>query len=113
MYAGRIVEKAPTQRLFSSHQHRYTSALFGAIPTFDTEKHSRLETIEGTPPNLSALPPGCAFSPRCKYSTPDCDLEVPPMIVTDDPTHEHACINPVGMVGASSPAMLDSQELPR
>lgn len=110
MYAGRIVEKAPTQRLFDHHEHRYTQALFGAIPRLDTAKHARLQTIEGTPPNLSDLPPGCAFAPRCHYRTPQCNVAVPPLRPTDDPAHHFACLNPVGGPAARPTASTSSEE---
>ncbi|GGH41025.1 ABC transporter ATP-binding protein [Microbacterium album] len=94
MYAGRIVEHAPTDRLFAEHRHRYTGALLRAIPRFDRPKHSVLETIEGTPPNLAALPPGCAFAPRCRFSVDACTTAVPPMTPAEDERHRFACYNP-------------------
>ena len=64
MYAGRIVEKAPTLQLFTAMRHPYTKALFESIPKVASPSHTRLRVIQGRPPDLATLPPGCAFAPR-------------------------------------------------
>ncbi|WP_202923153.1 ABC transporter ATP-binding protein [Nesterenkonia haasae] len=94
MYAGRIVEKSPTDRLFSDHRHRYTEALLQAIPRFDTPKHSHLAAIEGKPPNLAALSTGCPFAPRCAHEIDACTEAMPPMRSAEDELHWFACANP-------------------
>jgi peptide/nickel transport system ATP-binding protein len=66
MYAGEIVECAPVDVLFAAPQHPYTIGLLGSIPRLD-QRDSELTTIEGTVPNLAALPPGCRFAPRCPF----------------------------------------------
>src|SRR5881397_1821699 len=67
MYAGRVVERAPTRELFYDPQHPYTWGLLGSIPRLDRQKQERLHSIEGTPPSLISLPQGCKFRPRCPH----------------------------------------------
>ena len=96
MYAGRIVEKAPTLRLFTAMRHPYTQALFESIPKIAEKSHTRLRTIQGRPPDLTALPGGCAFAPRCTYAQPRCLHEAPELSPPDDNDHGFACFYPVG-----------------
>jgi oligopeptide/dipeptide ABC transporter ATP-binding protein len=79
MYAGRVVENAPVQTLFASPQHPYTQALLGAVPRL---RHwpERLTTIEGAPPSLTDLPPGCPFYPRCEARIAICENENPRLL---------------------------------
>ena len=77
MYAGRIVEAGPVRRLFDSPAHPYTKALLGAIPTFGAARR-RLTAVEGQPPDGAALPPGCAFHPRCPEAIARCREDPPP-----------------------------------
>jgi peptide/nickel transport system ATP-binding protein len=67
MYAGRVVERAPTAELFARPQHPYTWGLLRSIPRLDTPRGDELVPIEGRPPSLILRPPGCAFHPRCPY----------------------------------------------
>lgn len=76
MYAGMIVEMTDTVTLFSSPRHPYTYALMKSIPN-QSLKGERLEPISGVPPNLSDLPNGCPFHPRCKYAEKICTMELP------------------------------------
>ncbi|QUV83856.1 ABC transporter ATP-binding protein [Chloracidobacterium aggregatum] len=71
MYAGRIVETAPVEILFSRPQHPYTQGLLASVPRLGRQE-ARLPTIEGVVPKLTALPPGCAFAPRCPEARPEC-----------------------------------------
>ena len=96
MYAGRIVEKAPTQTLFSSMRHPYSQALLRAIPKVDQPKHTKLSAIVGRPPDLINPPKGCKFSPRCPYVQPRCVEEEPPLIAAPTPGHSYACWYPIG-----------------
>lgn len=96
MYAGKIVEKAPTKSLFSDMRHPYTEALLRSIPKIDQPKHTRLSAISGRPPDLINPPSGCAFSPRCPYARPRCFDEAPPLTAATTPGHEFACWTPVG-----------------
>ena len=96
MYAGRIVEKAPTSVLFTDMKMPYTEALLSSIPKLEMPSHSRLATIPGRPPNLVSPPPGCKFAPRCAYVQPRCLEEDPPLMPGPLPGHEYRCWFPVG-----------------
>jgi len=77
MYAGGVVEYGPTTRVFARPRHPYTQGLLASLPRADRSDRSRLVPIEGQPPNLMRLPPGCAFAPRCAHRLPICDEPVP------------------------------------
>jgi oligopeptide/dipeptide ABC transporter ATP-binding protein len=80
MYAGKIVEQAPASRLFGERgtvKMRYTRALLDAIPHMDRAAHTQLPVVGGRPPDPSALPPGCAFAPRCARAEEDCAAKAP------------------------------------
>jgi len=96
MYAGKIVEKAPTGVLFSSTRHPYTEALLKSIPKLEHRSHTRLDVIPGRPPDLISPPEGCNFSPRCPYAQPKCFVDEPPLIPGPGGDHEFACWFPVG-----------------
>ena len=93
MYAGRVVEEAPVERLFAQPLHPYTQGLIRSIPRIDTSvgKKQRLEAIAGLVPSLIDPPPGCRFAPRCKFAKPECTEAVPELraVETD---HKVACI---------------------
>ncbi|WP_419553323.1 ABC transporter ATP-binding protein [Candidatus Poriferisodalis sp.] len=80
MYAGRIVERAPTTTLFRNMKMPYTEALFRSIPKVTDDSHARLEIIGGQPPEMTRLGPGCKFAPRCKYAQDLCVAEEPALI---------------------------------
>ncbi len=80
MYAGRLVESGPVSRIFNAPSHPYTEALLSSIPRM-TVSRQRLTAIEGQPPDLSALPPGCSFAPRCVKAFNRCLEETPPEFV--------------------------------
>ncbi|TYP90506.1 ABC transporter ATP-binding protein [Blastococcus xanthinilyticus] len=96
MYAGQIVEKAPTRTLFRSMRHPYTEALMRSIPRIENPSHTRLDAIPGRPPDLAKLPVGCRFAPRCANAQPRCLEENPPLFTDDEPRHEFRCFFPVG-----------------
>ncbi|MDQ1425282.1 MAG: peptide/nickel transport system ATP-binding protein [Acidimicrobiaceae bacterium] len=96
MYAGRIVERAPTSVLFSNMKMPYTEALLRSIPKLEQPSHTRLSIIGGRPPNLIFPPPGCKFAPRCPYAQERCHVEEPPLIEAEDPRHVYSCWYPVG-----------------
>ena len=83
MYAGRIVEQGGIRELFDNPSHPYTQALLGSIPKMD-ERAERLTAIEGQPPALFALPPGCRFAPRCPSAWEKCEVEYPPEFANAD-----------------------------
>ena len=96
MYAGRIVEHAPTRSLFGRMRHPYTEALLKSIPTLDAPSHTRLAAIGGAPPVLINPPAGCAFAPRCSYAQDRCHTDRPPLVADPaDPDHLFACHFPV------------------
>jgi oligopeptide/dipeptide ABC transporter ATP-binding protein len=76
MYAGRVVETGATATIFRAPQHPYTQALLASIPKMGDERR-RLQAIEGTIPDLTRLPPGCSFAPRCPHAMPRCRAEYP------------------------------------
>jgi oligopeptide/dipeptide ABC transporter ATP-binding protein len=81
MYTGKIVEESPVDELFARPKHPYTEGLLRSVPRLtakDVAKAERLQTIEGTVPRPTALPPGCHFEPRCAYRMPRCrEDEIP------------------------------------
>ena len=79
MYAGRIVEASPIDTMFEDPTHPYTRGLLRSMPRIDLDRGSELSAIEGQPPNLQALPPGCAFAPRCSERLQNCKMERPPL----------------------------------
>jgi peptide/nickel transport system ATP-binding protein len=95
MYAGQVVESAPTRSLFTSMRHPYTEALMRSIPQLDQPSHTRLLAIGGRPPDLINPPEGCRFAPRCPYAEERC-LQEAPTHQSDTPGHSFACWNPVG-----------------
>lgn len=79
MYAGRIVEQGTTEEVFENPRHPYTRGLLASIPRLD-ERSEELQVVPGLPPDLSALPSGCAFHPRCSLAVDKCKEEYPDKI---------------------------------
>jgi peptide/nickel transport system ATP-binding protein len=90
MYAGQIVERAPVDVLFEQPGHPYTVGLLGSIPRLD-RRVDRLAAIEGMVPNMTALPEGCRFAPRCPLAIEDCRLAAPPVVALA-PEHWTRCL---------------------
>ena len=95
MYAGRVVERAPTRELFHHMRMPYTAALLAALPKLDAPPHTRLPAIGGRPPDPINPPPGCAFAPRCMHADAACDKGKPPLSAPDGLGHQFACIHPL------------------
>ncbi|GHK00811.1 ABC transporter ATP-binding protein [Streptomyces sp. NPDC003753] len=83
MYAGRIVESAPVHDIYKSPAHPYTRGLLDSIPRLD-RKGRRLYAIEGLPPSLTHIPPGCPFHPRCPLARDVCRTDEPPLYEVDE-----------------------------
>jgi len=79
MYAGRVVETGPVHQVIHCPAHPYTIGLMGSIPAMDGERE-RLLQIDGAMPRLNAMPPGCAFHPRCSQALPRCKEAVPQLL---------------------------------
>ena len=90
MYAGYIVEQAPVQEIFDHPNHPYTQALLASIPHLDPARRSQIVPVRGQPPELSRLPPGCPFSPRCGFVRDGCE-SVPMSLQVVAPDHATAC----------------------
>jgi len=104
MYAGRIVEEATVDELFERPLHPYTKGLLNSLPRLDDVRGDKLRPIEGQPPDLAHMPPGCAFQPRCREAVPGCTAEVPPLVL-GAPGHRHAClVAPGGKLEGQKPA---------
>ncbi|RKS07086.1 peptide/nickel transport system ATP-binding protein [Nocardiopsis sp. Huas11] len=103
MYGGRMVETGPVEEVFYRPRMPYALGLLGSLPRMDEDRHERLTPIMGTPPTLRAMPPGCAFAPRCPMARELCHEQEPLLLATDargdrvavapsDPTaHAAAC----------------------
>ncbi len=91
MYAGFIVETAPVKELYGDPRHPYTIGLLGSLPRLDERKSHELVSIEGLPPDLIDLPPGCPFAPRCNYVIDRCLEENPSLEVVGPNNHRIAC----------------------
>ncbi len=90
MYAGFIVEEAMVKDLYADPRHPYTIGLLGSLPRLDEIRDEKLTSIEGLPPDLIALPPGCPFEARCVYALEKCKTERP-VLEPVGPRHRIAC----------------------
>jgi peptide/nickel transport system ATP-binding protein len=98
MYAGRVVERAPTPALFASMRMPYTEALLAAIPKLDAAPHTRFAVIGGRPPDPTRPRPGCSFAPRCHYADERCKAAKPPLTAVDGAGARYACWHPLPTV---------------
>jgi len=92
MYAGRIVEEGPAKAIFHNPKHPYTKGLLNSVPRLDQTRRTKLEPIEGQPPDLGALGQGCRFLERCRYSDEKCAAEDPPFFQVEE-NHWSACFH--------------------
>ena len=90
MYAGRLVETAPTDILYGEPKHPYTKGLLASVPRLDLARKRKLSVIDGLPPNLARLPKGCAFCPRCYLAIDRCREEKPELEKVEE-EHYSAC----------------------
>ncbi len=91
MYAGKIVERGTARELYASPRHPYTLGLLRSVPRLDEPRRARLSPIEGQPPDLTRLPAGCSFAPRCAFQVERCLAEVPPLRAVGEDHHVSAC----------------------
>jgi oligopeptide/dipeptide ABC transporter ATP-binding protein len=90
MYAGKIIEQGKASDVYRNPRHPYTLGLLRSVPRLDQPRKDKLDPIEGQPPDLTRLPPGCAFVPRCRFKVDRCIQEVPPLVDTEK-GHLSAC----------------------
>ena len=104
MYAGRVVESAGTEEIYEHPRHPYTRGLAASTPRLDRPRVERRPFIPGSPPDPGALPPGCAFHPRCSLSRGrvDCMEQQPDLQQHDRPDHAAACHFAVELSGMSA-----------
>jgi oligopeptide/dipeptide ABC transporter ATP-binding protein len=90
MYAGKIIESGAAAEIYRNPRHPYTIGLLRSVPRLDQPRKSKLEPIDGQPPDLWNLPPGCSFAPRCKFVIDKCAEEAPPLRQIEN-GHASAC----------------------
>jgi oligopeptide transport system ATP-binding protein len=90
MYAGRVVEQSPVTPIYEAPAHPYTRGLIDSIPKLDS-KGEVLYAIKGLPPNLTNIPPGCAFNPRCDRAQDVCRVDPEPPLFRVAPGRTSAC----------------------
>jgi oligopeptide/dipeptide ABC transporter ATP-binding protein len=91
MYAGKIIERASARELYANPRHPYTEGLLRSVPRLDEPRRSKLAPIEGQPPDLTRLPQGCSFAPRCHWRVDRCDQVAPPLAALAGEWHMSAC----------------------
>jgi peptide/nickel transport system ATP-binding protein len=101
MYAGRVVERAPTPVLFKNMHMPYTEALLAAIPKLDTPPHTALPAISGRPPDPTRPMKGCSFAPRCRYADGRCQVEKPRLEGGETSAHQYACFHPIRLAAGA------------
>ena len=90
MYAGKIIERGTAEEIYKNPKHPYTVGLLQSVPRLDEPRREKLNPIEGMPPDLVDLPPGCSFRARCTYAVDKCAEEVPPLASVGE-DHLAAC----------------------
>jgi len=90
MYAGKVIERGEANEIYSNPRHPYTVGLLRSVPRLDLPRRAKLDPIEGQPPDLINLPPGCAFRERCRWAIDKCATDTPELVETSD-GHLSAC----------------------
>ncbi|MCI0857558.1 MAG: ABC transporter ATP-binding protein [Chloroflexi bacterium] len=90
MYAGKIIERGTAKEIYANPRHPYTIGLLHSVPRLDQPRRAKLDPIEGQPPDLVNLPPGCSFRERCRFAVDKCATDTPPLMPTGD-GHLAAC----------------------
>ncbi|MEE8326715.1 MAG: oligopeptide/dipeptide ABC transporter ATP-binding protein, partial [candidate division NC10 bacterium] len=91
MYAGKMIEQGTAREVYADPRHPYTLGLLRSVPRLDEPRKSKLDPIDGQPPDLTRLPAGCAFAPRCVYKIDRCTREVSSLEPVGTPGHLSAC----------------------
>ena len=105
MYAGRIVESGPAEAVYHRPRHPYTVALLRSVPRLDRPRQTRLDPVEGQPPDLTRLDAGCAFRARCRFAVEACAKSRPVLAPTEEAAHLAACFRSAelgGLTGAAA-----------
>lgn len=113
MYTGKIVEESPVEELFARPKHPYTEGLLRSVPKLtakDVIKAERLQTIEGTVPKATALPPGCHFEPRCQYRMPRCREEEIPLYPLGETVTVRCVLYDPATAAAGRPPKLEERD---
>ncbi|HSQ23278.1 MAG TPA: ABC transporter ATP-binding protein, partial [Pyrinomonadaceae bacterium] len=113
MYTGKIVEESPVEELFARPKHPYTEGLLRSVPKLtakDVIKAERLQTIEGTVPKATALPPGCHFEPRCQYRMPRCREEEIPLYPVGETVTVRCVLYDPATAAAGGPPKLEERD---
>ena len=90
MYAGKVIERGEAREIYSNPRHPYTVGLLRSVPRLDLPRRAKLDPIEGQPPDLINLPPGCAFRERCRWAIDKCATDTPELVETSG-GHLSAC----------------------
>ena len=90
MYAGKIIERGSAREIYANPRHPYTVGLLRSVPRLDQPRRAKLDPIEGQPPDLVNLPPGCSFRERCRWAIDKCATDIPPLMPAGD-GHLSAC----------------------
>ncbi|MCC6790401.1 MAG: ABC transporter ATP-binding protein, partial [Thermomicrobiales bacterium] len=90
MYAGKVIETASAAELYANPRHPYTLGLLKSVPRLDQSRKEKLDPIQGSPPDLVRIGPGCSFYPRCKFRIDKCLTEAPPLASVAE-AHLSAC----------------------
>jgi oligopeptide/dipeptide ABC transporter ATP-binding protein len=103
MYAGRIVESGTARRIYHNPSHPYTLALLRSVPRMDQPRKAKLDPVEGQPPDLMHLGPGCSFQPRCRFAVPPCRDAAPALDAVVE-GHHAACFEKARLAGLATVA---------
>ena len=90
MYAGKVIERGEAKESYANPRHPYTVGLLRSVPRLDLPRRAKLDPIEGQPPDLINLPPGCAFRERCRWAIDKCATDMPELVELAD-GHLSAC----------------------
>jgi oligopeptide/dipeptide ABC transporter ATP-binding protein len=105
MYAGRIVEAGSAEAIYHDPRHPYTMALLRSVPRLDQPRRTRLDPVDGQPPDLTRLDAGCAFRARCRFAVERCGRDRPALERAGEPGHLAACFRAAELlVGQGVPA---------